>query len=62
MCSLCRCAILTTAEEEKEEEGAGARETLPRVPPSEAPEALQASECSDLPDPLEASCWISAQR
>ena len=30
--------------------------------PSEAPKALQASECSELLDPMRASCWISAQR
>ena len=29
--------------------------------PSEAPKALQASECSELLDPMRASCWISAQ-
>ena len=29
--------------------------------PSEAPKALQASECSELLDPTRANCWISAQ-
>ena len=29
--------------------------------PSEAPKALQASECSKLLDPTSANCWISAQ-
>ena len=29
--------------------------------PSEAPKALQAPECSELLDPMRASCWISAQ-
>ena len=29
--------------------------------PSEAPKALQASECSELLDPTGASCWIVAQ-
>ena len=29
--------------------------------PSEAPEASQASECSEVLDPMRASCWISAQ-
>ena len=29
--------------------------------PSEAPKALQASECSELLDPMRASCWIFAQ-
>ena len=29
--------------------------------PSEAPKALQASECSELLDPARANCWISAQ-
>ena len=28
--------------------------------PSEAPKALQTSECSELLDPMRASCWISA--
>ena len=28
---------------------------------SEAPKALQASECSELLNPMRASCWISAQ-
>ena len=29
--------------------------------PSEAPKALQTSECSGLLDPMRASCWIAAQ-
>jgi hypothetical protein len=29
--------------------------------PSEAPKALQASECSELLNPMRASCWISAR-
>jgi len=29
--------------------------------PSEAPKALQASECSELLNPVRASCWMSAQ-
>ena len=29
--------------------------------PSEAPKALQASECSELLDLMRASCWITAQ-
>ena len=37
------------------------REILLWVTPSEAPEALQASECSELLDHMRASCWISAQ-
>ena len=37
------------------------REILPWMTPSEAPKALQASECSELLDPMRASCWISAQ-
>ena len=27
--------------------------------PSETPKASQASECSELPGPMRASCWIS---
>ena len=37
------------------------REILLWMTPSEAPKALQASECSELLDPMRASCWISAQ-
>ena len=37
------------------------REMLLWMTPSEAPKALQASECSELLDPMRASCWISAQ-
>ena len=37
------------------------REMLLWMIPSEAPKALQASECSELLDPMRASCWISAQ-
>ena len=37
------------------------KEILLWMTPSEAPWALQASECSELLDPLRASCWISAQ-
>ena len=37
------------------------REILPWMTPSEAPKALQASECSELLDPMRASCWIFAQ-
>ena len=46
---------------------AGARELtasteiLLWMTPSEAPKALQASECSELLDPTRASWWISAQ-
>ena len=36
-------------------------EILLWMTPSEAPKALQASECSELLDPMRASCWISAQ-
>ena len=38
------------------------REILLWMTPSEAPKALQASECSELLDPMRASDWISAQR
>ena len=37
------------------------KEILLWMTPSEAPRALQASECSELLDPTGASCWISAQ-
>ena len=37
------------------------REMLLWMTQSEAPKALQASECSELLDPMRASCWISAQ-
>ena len=37
------------------------REILLWMTPSEAPKALQASECSELLDPMRSSCWISAQ-
>ncbi len=37
------------------------KEILLWITPSEFPKALQASECSELLDPLRASCWISAQ-
>ena len=36
-------------------------EILLWMTPSEAPKALQASECSELLNPMRASCWISAQ-
>ena len=36
-------------------------EILLWMTPSEAPKALQASECSELLNPLRASCWSSAQ-
>jgi len=36
-------------------------EILLWMTPSEAPKALQASECSELLDPTRASCWIFAQ-
>ena len=37
------------------------REMLLWMTPSEAPTALQASECSELLDPMRASCGILAQ-
>ena len=37
------------------------REILLWMTPSEAPKALQASECNELLDPMRASCWIFAQ-
>ena len=40
---------------------AASRSILLWMTPSEAPKALQASECSELLDPMKASCWISAQ-
>ena len=41
---------------------ATSEEILLWMTPSEAPKALQASECSELLDPTGASCWIFAQR
>ena len=38
------------------------REILLWMTPSEAPKALQTSECSELLDPTGASYWIIAQR
>lgn len=38
-----------------------AREIVLWTTPSEPPKALQASECSELLDPMRASCWIFAQ-
>ena len=40
---------------------ATSQEILLWMTPSEAPKALQASECSELLDPTRANCWISAQ-
>ena len=40
---------------------ATAREILLWMIPSEPPKALQASECSELLDPMRASCQIPAQ-
>ena len=37
------------------------QEILLWMTPSETPKVLQASECSELLDPMRASCWISAQ-
>ena len=37
------------------------REMLLWMTPSEAPKALQASECSELLNAMRASCWILAQ-
>ena len=37
------------------------REMLLWMTPSEAPKALQASECGELLDPMRASCGIFAQ-
>ena len=36
-------------------------EMLLWMTPLEAPKALQASECSELLDPMRTSCWICAQ-
>ena len=40
---------------------AASREVLLWMTPSDAPEALQAPERSELLDPMRTSCWISAQ-
>ena len=42
-------------------EQSSSRKILLWLTPSEASKALQASECSELLDPMRASCWISAQ-
>lgn len=55
--ALCRiCCWLVVAQEQTT-----SREILLWMTPSEAPKALQASECSELLDPTRANCWISAQ-
>ena len=54
--SMCTCCLLVEARKLTT-----SREILLWMTPSEAPKALQASECSELLDPMKASCWISAQ-
>ena len=53
------CIILVLVAARKQ---ATSEEILLWMTPSEAPKALQASECSELLDPTGASCWIFAQR
>ena len=53
---LCNYAML-----EEARKLTSSREILLWMTPSEAPKALQASECSELLDPMRASCWIFAQ-
>jgi len=55
--ALCRifCRLVVAQEQTT------SREILLWMTPSEAPKALQASECSELLDPTRANCWISAQ-
>ena len=50
------CAALATARMQ-----IAAREIVLWTTPSEPPKALQASECSELLDPMRASCLILAQ-
>ena len=54
--ALCRlfCRLVVAQEQTT------SREILLWMTPSEAPKALQASECSELLDPTRANCWISA--
>ena len=52
----CKSVMLAVARKQ-----ATSQEILLWMTPSEAPKALQASECSELLDPMRASCWISAQ-
>ena len=52
------CSIRLLAEARKL---TASKEILLWMTPSEAPKALQASECSELLDPTRANCWISAQ-
>ena len=57
------CALATGGDRRRlaaAREQAAFREILLWMTPSEAPKALQASECSELLDPMKASCWISA--
>ena len=50
------CTLLAVARKRTTSE-----EILLWMTPSEAPRALQTSECSELLDPVRVSCWISAQ-
>ena len=50
------CTLLVVARKQTT-----SREILLWMTPSEAPKALQASECSELLDPMRASCWTFAQ-
>ena len=56
-----RLEILDGALLEEARKLTSSREILLWMTPSEAPKALQASECSELLDPMRASCWIFAQ-
>ena len=53
--------LMTAALSEEARKLTSSREILLWMTPSEAPKALQASECSELLDPMRASCWIFAQ-
>jgi hypothetical protein len=59
-CFLCSVECLRNMLEEARKL-TSSREILLWMTPSEAPKALQASECSELLDPMRASCWIFAQ-
>ena len=56
-CAVFGCSILLAIARKQ----TTSKEILLWMTPSEAPKALQASECSELLDPMRASCWISAQ-
>ena len=55
LCELARHSLAVARKQSASEE------ILLWMTPSEAPKALQASECSELLNPMRAICWIAAQ-